>query len=73
MNEIQLYSAIMFFAGVALSRAVFYFDNKKKLKRFYLLLSASILQVLDNVYITHKAAIEFASEQLKNVEHLEKQ
>ena len=68
MNDIQFYSAVMFFAGVALSQAVFYFDKQEKKKRFYIILSAAILQVLDSVYSVHMASIEFAKDQLKTVE-----
>ncbi len=68
MNEIQIYSALMFFAGVALTHAVFYFDKKSKNKRFFIYLSASILQVLENINLTHDASIDYMGEQLKNVE-----
>lgn len=68
MNEIQIYSALMFLAGVALTHAVFYFDKKSKNKRFFIFLSASILQVLENISLTHEASIEYISEQLKNIE-----
>ena len=68
MNEIQIYSAVMFFAGVALTHAVFYFDKKSKNKRFFIYLSASILQVLENINLTHDASIDYMGEQLKNVE-----
>ncbi len=63
MNEIQLYSALMFAAGVALTHAVFYFDRKNKKKKFYIYMAAAILQVLDSVYSVHMAALEFASQQ----------
>ena len=68
MNEIQLYSAIMFFAGVAITHIVFYLERRNKKKKFYIVLSATILQVLDSVYSVHMAAIEFAKEELKTKE-----
>ena len=68
MNEIQLYSALMFFAGVALSQLVFYFDRQAKKKRFYIMMSACILQVLDSIYSVHMATIEFAEQETKRTE-----
>lgn len=73
MNEIQLYSVIMFFAGVAITHSVFFFENKYKKKKFYLLLSAAILQILDSVHSTHLAAVEFTKDKLKTVEENEYQ
>ena len=68
MNETQIYSAIMFFAGVALTQAVFYFDRQKKKSLFYLRMSAAILQILDSVHSIHMAALEYAKDALKNIE-----
>ena len=68
MNEIQTYSIIMFLAGVALTHAVFYFDRKIKLKKFYLTMSAAILQVLDNINLIHVASTEFVKEETKTIE-----
>ncbi len=68
MNEIQLYAVIMFIAGTVLSHAVFYFDRKKKQKKFYVTMSATILQVLDSIHSVHLASIEFAKQELKTVE-----
>jgi len=68
MNEIQLYSIIMFFAGVLLTQAVFYFDRQFKRKKFYLIMSATILQVLDSIYSVHMASIEFAADETKTIE-----
>jgi len=70
MSEIQIYSTIMFFAGVALSQAVFYLDKKKKMQYFYTYLSAALLQILDSVHSVHMGSVEFAKEQLKNVEEV---
>ena len=71
MNDIQLYSAIMFLAGVLVTKAVFYFDQKRKTERFYLVMSAAILQVLDAVYTSHMAAVEFAQTELEKTKTLE--
>jgi len=71
MNEIQLYSFVMFLAGVLLTKAVFYFDQKHKEKKFYIIMSATILQVLDSVHSSHKAVIEYAVVGLKKIETLE--
>tara|TARA_R100000005_G_C4996141_1_gene202987 strand:+ start:1920 stop:2318 length:399 start_codon:yes stop_codon:yes gene_type:complete len=68
MNEIQLYAVIMFIAGVILSHAVFYFDRKSKQKKFYIIMSATILQVLDSIHSVHLASIEFAKQELKTIE-----
>lgn len=73
MNETQIYSVIMFFAGVALTHAAFYFDQKIKKKKFYIIISATILQILDSVHSSHMAAIEFAKEELKTVEESSRQ
>ena len=61
----------MFFAGVALTKLVFYFDQQSKDKNFYLIMSASILQVLDATYTSHMAALDFAEAELKKVKTLE--
>ena len=71
MNEIQIYSVIMFFAGALLSRAVFYFEQNNQKKKFYLIMSAAILQVLDSVHSVHLAAAEYASGQIKKEESVE--
>lgn len=73
MNEIQIYSAVMFFAGVALSHAVFYFDRINKKKNFYIFLSAVALQILDNANLLHQANAEFSASQLKTTDDLDKQ
>ena len=71
MNEIQLYSVIMFFAGAALSKVVFYFEQKNRTKKFYILMSAAVLQMLDSVYTSHMATVEYAETELKRIELLE--
>lgn len=73
MNEVQIYSTIMFFAGAIISQVVFYFDKEGKKKHFYTYLSAAILQVLDSVYSVHMGTVEFAKQQLKNLEEDELQ
>lgn len=73
MNEIQIYSVIMFFAGVALTHVVFYFDKRNKKKSFYIYLSAVVLQILDSVYSVHLATLEFIKEGIKNPEEPEGQ
>ncbi len=73
MNDTQIYSIIMFFAGVVLTHTVFYFDRKIKKQKFYIVMSATILQILDSVYSVHMASIEFANEEIKSVEETERQ
>jgi hypothetical protein len=73
MNEIQIYSTIMFFAGVILSQAIFYFDQKNKKRKFYIYLSAIVLQILDSVHSVHLGTLEFITEQIKNPEEPENQ
>ena len=68
MSEIQIYSIIMFFAGVGLSKAVFYLDQKKKQRDFFLIISATVLQILDSVHSVHLAAIDTATHELKKLE-----
>ena len=68
MSEIQIYSIIMFFAGVGLSKAVFYLDQKKKQKDFFLVVSVTILQILDSVRSVHLAAIDAGTHELKKLE-----
>ena len=68
MSEIQIYSIIMFFAGVGLSKAVFYLDQKKKQRDFFLVISATILQILDSVHSVHLATIDTATHELKKLE-----
>lgn len=65
MNELQIYSAIMFAAGAALTHAVFYFHQKKKEKDFLILYSATALQALENLYIQQKSNIEMIYERTK--------
>ena len=62
MNEIQIYSVIMFFAGVVLTHAVFYFQQKKKQKDFLILYSATALQALDNLYLQQMSNLEMILE-----------
>jgi hypothetical protein len=61
----------MFWAGVILTKAVFYFDQKKKTKQFYIVISASLLQVLDAVHSAHLAAVEYGASELKKIETVE--
>ena len=68
MSEIQIYSIIMFFAGVGLSKAVFYLDQKKKQRDFFLVISVTILQILDSVRSVHLAAIDASAHELKKLE-----
>ena len=68
MNDIQTYSILMFLAGVALSKAVFYLDQKKKQRDFFLVISVTILQILDSVRSVHSTAIELADYELKKLE-----
>ena len=68
MNEIQIYSIIMFFAGVTLCKVAFYFDEKKKQRNFFLVISATILQILDSVHSVHLAAVDTAVHELKKLE-----
>ena len=63
----------MFFAGVFLSQVVFYYDKKRKKIKFFTYISATILQILDSVHSVHMATVEFAKEQLKNVEEEERE
>ena len=58
----------MFFAGVGLSKAVFYLDQKKKQRDFFLVVSATILQILDSVHSVHLASIDTAKYELKKLE-----
>ena len=58
----------MFFAGVGLSKAVFYLDQKKKQKDFFLIISVTILQILDSVHSVHLAAIDASAHELKKLE-----
>tara|TARA_B100001564_G_scaffold353725_1_gene363140 strand:- start:1855 stop:2262 length:408 start_codon:yes stop_codon:yes gene_type:complete len=71
MSDLVFYSIIMFWSGVFLTKAVFYFDMKRKKRRFYLLMSAAILQVLDSIYTCHMAVTEYASTELKNIDSIE--
>ena len=63
----------MFFAGALISHAVFYFDKKRKKDLFYNYISAAMLQILDSVHSVHKAAVEFAREESKNVEEAKRE
>ena len=71
MNEIQTYSVIMFFAGVGLTHAVFYYERLKKKKSFYLFLSSMILQALENIHLIHQASIEFVKDKTKTIDESE--
>ena len=52
----------MFFAGVAITHAIFYFQQKKKQKDFLILYSATALQALDNLYLQQMSNLEMISE-----------
>jgi hypothetical protein len=65
MSELLIYSTAMFWAGVLLTKAVFYFQEQLKKKHFYLIMSAALLQVLDSVHSVHEAAIEYNTSELK--------
>ena len=71
MNETQIYSTIMFFAGVVLTHAAFFLEKKTKEKKFYFYLSSIILQVLENVNLAHLAAIEYTKDKLKTLDETE--
>jgi hypothetical protein len=62
---------MMFWSGVFLTKAVFYLEQKRKRRKFHLLMSVVILQVLDSVYVSHMAAAEYAATELKNVDSIE--
>lgn len=61
----------MFFAGVVLTHAVFYFDRKTKEKRFFIFLSSIILQVLENIDLINKATLEFMKQEVKSLDESE--
>lgn len=61
----------MFWAGVFLTKAVFYFQQKLKTKQFYIIMAAAILQVLDSVYSVHEAAVKYNITELKKNDSLE--
>ena len=65
MNQLQLYSFIMFFAGVALTHAVFYFQQKKKEREFLILYSAVALQALESLHVQQMSNLEMISERTK--------
>ena len=71
MNEIVIYSTIMFWAGVLLTKAVFFFEQKRQQKNFYLKVSLIILQILDSVHSAHQASVQSAAFELKKIENLE--
>jgi hypothetical protein len=68
MNEIQIYSTIMFLAGAGLTKAAFYFEQEYRTKKFYVAMSAVILQILDSAYSCHKSATEYSALALKKIE-----
>lgn len=70
MNDIQFYSVVMFAAGVLITKAVFFFEERKKTKRFYLVMSAGILQMLDAVHSSHTAAMAFAKTEFQKTKTL---
>ena len=71
MNDLHLYSILMFVAGVILTKAVFYYEQKFQQKKFYLTMSAAILQILDAAHSSHVTAIEVATAELKKIETAE--
>ena len=66
-----MYSIIMFWSGVFLTKAVFYFEQQNKQKRFYLAMSATILQVLSSIYISHLTSLEYIDQELKKLDSTE--
>lgn len=61
----------MFFAGVIISQAVFFFDRERKKKKFYLFLSAVLLQVLNNVEAINVACLHFIKDKTKTIDETE--
>jgi hypothetical protein len=55
----------MFFAGAALAKAVFYFQEKQKQKQYYVMYVAVALQALQNLFLSHKANLEVFEDRLK--------
>lgn len=52
----------MFFAGVAITHAIFYFQQKKREKDFLISYCATALQALQSLYLQQMANIEMISE-----------
>ena len=61
----------MFWSGVFVTKAVFHYEEKRKLRSFYLTVSLTILQILDSVHSAHRASIESAICELKKEEKVE--
>ena len=56
-----------------MTHTVFYFDRVIKKKKFYLFLSATILQALDNISLAHQSIAEIAREELKTMDVSERE
>ena len=61
----------MFFAGVALTHAVFYFQQKKKERDFLILYSAVALQALESLHVQQMSNLEMISERTKTVSSMD--
>lgn len=66
MSEDTLYLCLMFWAGVLLTKSVFYFHQKNQSKKFYIFLAACGLAALENIYLSHMAGLDFVSKNIKD-------
>ncbi len=61
----------MFWSGVFITKAVFFYEEKRRTRDFYLTVSLTVLQILDSVYSAHRASVQSALAELKKIENIE--
>lgn len=61
----------MFWAGVLITKVVFFYEERRRTRNFYLTVSLTVLQILDSVYSAHQASVESAAIELKKIENIE--
>ena len=71
MSELAIYCALMFWAGVLITKVVFFYEERRRTRNFYLTVSLTVLQILDSVYSAHQASVESAAIELKKIENIE--
>jgi len=71
MCELAIYCALMFWAGVLITKVVFFYEERRRTRNFYLTVSLTVLQILDSVYSAHQASVESAAIELKKIENIE--
>ena len=67
MNNQMLFAFIFFFAGAALTKGVFYFQERSARKKFFSHISLYLLSILETVYVCRRTLV------LENIDRIKEQ